>query len=233
MPKGKKVSSGLRLAASAGSSVDGTSAPTVAKVFDERPITIPGYKLFATGVEPIDTPTLEQHEAALAFCGGAHDAAPYWIADLMRYAETRADWRERLSQVQDATGLAKQTVENLAYLGRRVGPKAREIAPSPSHAMEVAALPAVEQMDWLQKAAGADWSVKELRARVKAGRPALVAPGACQRCGNAGQDRLIQRWHLSVGDLHERPLLCDSCAPMVAVAVKNALAPIGKAVVNG
>jgi hypothetical protein len=74
--------------------------------------------------------------------------------------------------------LERQTLLNLHSVVKRVAEPERIIAPSPSHAAEVASIKdAVEQRQWLEKARDEELPVRELRKRIRASRKETVLEG--------------------------------------------------------
>ena len=69
------------------------------------------------------------------------------------------------------------TIENRVWIGSRVQGRARELAPSISHAAEVATLEPVEQERWLERAQTEGWSQRDLRMELRAARRRLVLEG--------------------------------------------------------
>jgi N6-adenosine-specific RNA methylase IME4 len=146
-------------------------------LFDERPIDLDGFKLTARAVEVDGRPSLKAWQRALEFASAAHEGSPYWVGDLVAYADTRAEWREKLSQAIAVTRLAEQTLHNLGYISRHIQTPERQLAPTISHAKEVAALPSSEQAEWLGKAATEGWTVREMKLEMRAARRRRVLEG--------------------------------------------------------
>jgi hypothetical protein len=146
-------------------------------LFDERPIQLPGFCLRARKAEPIGRPTKEQWQVAFELAEAAEESSPYWVGDLALYADTRADWAEQLSQIVAPQKMARHTIENLKSISKRVGPRARALAPSRSHASEVAAMPAPDQERWLQRATDENWTQRELARAIKASQRETVLDG--------------------------------------------------------
>lgn len=149
-------------------------------ILDERPIELNGFTLRARSARAVGRPTLDQFTAAITFATGAYDASPYWVGDLCNYAEGRKDWAEKLDQAMEVSGLARHTLVKLAYIARRTPPEIRKIAPSISHAEEVAALPTASQRRFLEKATSEGWTKNELRQHVRAAARREVIDGQAQ-----------------------------------------------------
>lgn len=152
---------------------------TVKRVHVVEPITIGCYKLTATGCEIHGRPTFADHEGVGEFIKRAHRASGFWLADWLRYGETRRDWQERISQVVDATGLSEKTVKNIRAVGA-IEPSRRRDS---SHGVEfghheaVASLTPEEQSEWLERVESEGWNVHELRANIKASKRTKVIEG--------------------------------------------------------
>jgi N6-adenosine-specific RNA methylase IME4 len=151
--------------------------PAGGMLFDISPIKIAGFTLRARGIQPVGRPTLEQWTAALQFANAAQESSPYWVGDLLNYADTRADWKEAIDQAMSIAGIARHTAINLAYVARHVEEPEREIAPTLSHAAEVAPLPKDQQRKYLKTAQREGWTRRELRLQIKAEKRPLVLEG--------------------------------------------------------
>jgi N6-adenosine-specific RNA methylase IME4 len=147
-------------------------------LFDERPIKLEGFTLRARRAEAVGKPTIAQWTAAFQFATAAEESSPFWVGDLWVYAEERPDWREELSQALADVGrpLSDKTLSNLGYVSRHVSDDARALAPTISHAGEVASLEPEEQVTFLDKAKTEGWTSRDLRLHVRqAKRPAIIS----------------------------------------------------------
>lgn len=147
------------------------------ELFDARPIGLEGFNLFARSAVAVGTPTIRQWQTVLQFASAAHEASPYWIGDLLAYAESREDWLEKLSQAFTVTGLAEKTLYNLASISRHVEEPERALAPSLSHAAEVASLERPEQTRYLTLARKEGWTRQEMRVQIRNAKRARVIEG--------------------------------------------------------
>jgi len=158
--------------------------PVIGKdtLFDERPIEVGGFALRSREVWPLPgvTPTLDGWAAALQLAGAAQDSSPFWVGDLLEYAETRADWREKLEQAKTVTKLAHHTLQNLTSISRKVKGRARELAPSLSHAAVVTALEPEEQERLLEEARDGGWTVNRLSKAVSIAKRSTVLEGQAE-----------------------------------------------------
>lgn len=146
-------------------------------LFDVTPITLQGFKLRARSVVAVGSPTPSQWQAAMSFANASEESATYWVGDLLAYAESREDWKDKLDQITDVTGYAHQTILNMTYVARHVDEAERIIAPSFSHAKEVAALPKPEQRKWLKKARERKWTRREMRQEMRISNRSKIIEG--------------------------------------------------------
>src|SRR4051812_43298326 len=120
-------------------------------LFDTRPVEVGSFRLRGRSVQPVGKPTIKEFQQALALACEFHESSPYWIGGLVAYAESRDDWKEKLSQAMTVTGLAEQTLHNLGHVYRKTTDRTRGLAPSPGHADAVTAMPEAEQIEWLER----------------------------------------------------------------------------------
>lgn len=152
-------------------------ARETASMFDAQPVTIGGFVLRGRSAEPIGTPTLDDWTFAFDYATHTEEASPYWVADLLAYADSRTEWSERLDQAKALTGLALQTLYAHNHVGTKVKGRARALAPSYSHAREVAKLDHDEQERWLDKARTEHWSSREMVKEIAASKRRNVIEG--------------------------------------------------------
>jgi N6-adenosine-specific RNA methylase IME4 len=150
-----------------------------------KPIEIGGFALRAHGAAPISDkvkPTKQGWLAAASFAQAAERAAPYWVGDLMCWLEETSGWGDdTVESLMSELGLARQTLYNAKSLASKLGPKAREAAPSFSHARAVAALPPKKQLEVLERARDEELTASQtakiaqrvMRPRVVEGQAAL------------------------------------------------------------
>lgn len=153
------------------------------EVFDERPINLEGWQLRHQAALPQGKPTLKDTQRALAFASASHESSPYWVGDIVSYAESRIDWKEKLSQAMTVTGLAEGTLHNLASIARRVAPAERELSPSLDHSSIVAKLPVADQRKWLKKAKTEGWNRREFRMELQASQRRGIIEGQADIAG--------------------------------------------------
>lgn len=112
--------------------------------------------------------TYEQYEALGSLLGRWRRSSGWWIGDWINYGE--GAWGERYAQALHETKLAEQTLLNMSYVCRQIPYERRLDGVDFSVHAVVAPLPPREQKAWLKKAKAGDWTVAELRARIKAKR---------------------------------------------------------------
>lgn len=134
---------------------------------DESPIELNGFRLTARSAVPIGRPSLADWTKTCAFAAAVEEAAPYWLADLLDYAETRTDWNERLDQAIAATNLARKTILNHSSVGRKVQGRARQLSPSFTHSRVVAKLEPKEQEKWLEEARSRELTSSEMAREIR------------------------------------------------------------------
>lgn len=136
--------------------------------FDESPIKLGNVVLKHHEAVINPKATDDEIQDALRFATAAADSSPYWVGDLVAFVEDDAQRAERESQILGETGMAEQTLANLASVSRRVLGPERALAPSIGHAETVAKMAKKDQRKWLGKARTEGWNVREFRLEVKA-----------------------------------------------------------------
>jgi Thioredoxin len=106
--------------------------------------------------------------------GGLANASTWWLGDWAAYGERR--FGERYTAAMAVTGFDYQTLRNYAYIARRFDVSRRRDTLSFAHHAEVAALPASEQEEWLDRAEQNGWSRNELRTRLRDEKRRRKAP---------------------------------------------------------
>jgi len=98
----------------------------------------------------------------------------WWLGGWWRYGERT--YGESASQAAP-TGLALKTVQNAAWVSGRIEPSRRREGLSVSHHEQVARMEDPDEQDrWLDKAEADQWSVAEMRGRIKAAERAIDMP---------------------------------------------------------
>ena len=136
----------------------------------QRPIVLhEHFTLSATGLTVTGQPTFAQYEDVGTFIKRAHQASGFWLADWLRFGESRTEWAERLSQVQDATGLSVKTLANIRAVGAIEKSRRRDGVAFAVHA-EVAGLAPADQSRWLERAETEGWDRREIRHAIRAAK---------------------------------------------------------------
>lgn len=152
------------------------------RFFNDRPVEVGGFTFWARHVVPHagQAQTREGWTLALEFAEACEAGSSYWLGDLIEYLDTREDWREQRTQLRSLTKLARHTLENLATVSRKVKGRARELAPTISHASRVTSLEPPVQEVLLQQARDDDWTVPRLTKAVKQHKSGVVLEGQAE-----------------------------------------------------
>lgn len=139
-----------------------------------EPIKIGHYTLHEKGLDVDGDPTYDEHERVGDFISRAHEASGWWLADWLRYGETRRDWKERLEAAEGASRLTRKTLMNVRSIGAIEPSRRRDDLEFGMHE-PVAGLEPNEQSRWLERAAEEGWDRNELRREIRAaGRRAVI-----------------------------------------------------------
>ncbi|MFI6394275.1 LmbU family transcriptional regulator [Nonomuraea sp. NPDC050547] len=126
------------------------------------------------------------------------DSSSWWLGDWLVYGQQK--YPERYKAAIEETSLDYQTLRNYAWIARKFPVSRRRDTLSMQHHVEVAALSANEQDQWLSRAEEMGWSRNELRRQMKGGRQAHCN-GNSIRLGNAIEIRVTeerkQLWELA------------------------------------
>ena len=141
-----------------------------------------GFVFTETSCDVTGRPTIDQYEAAVSFAKRSRKASGWWCADLLRYGSRRADWKERLSQVQDMTGLSEKTLQNIRAIGA-IEPSRRRDGLEFSLHDPVVGMPDDEQTEWLEKAEKEGWNLQEFRMEIRASKRRKVIEGQAHLAG--------------------------------------------------
>lgn len=137
---------------------------------------VPGSALEAAGAVVTETslvlsdPDLPwaDYERLGSFLGQMNRACAWWVGDLILFGE--AVYGEIHAQIEQALGLAPQTIANRASVARHVPPERRRASlPFGVHA-EVAYLDPKERDRWLDRAEREQWTRAKLREEMRAVR---------------------------------------------------------------
>lgn len=106
----------------------------------------------------------EQWHSAVMELARMNRAGQFWLGDAILYGEAR--FGDMYAQAIELTGLDYATVANAIRTARAIPPDRRRESLTYSHHLIVAALPAPEQDEWLQKAEEDGLTVQRLRSRL-------------------------------------------------------------------
>jgi hypothetical protein len=110
----------------------------------------------------------DDYERLGTFLGSMNRACSWWVGDFILFGEKI--YGELYAQIEDALGLAPQTLSNRASVARHIPPNRRRAAlPFGVHA-EVAYLEPRERDLWLDKAERGQWTRAKLREEMRAAR---------------------------------------------------------------
>lgn len=116
----------------------------------------------------------EDYERLGAFIGEMNRACAWWVGDLVNFGEDI--YKEKHAQIEQALGLAPQTIANRASVARHIPPSRRRPSLAFGTHAEVAYMPARERDHWLSLAVKGGWTRAKLREEMRAAglRPGLV-----------------------------------------------------------
>lgn len=187
--------------------------------FDARPIVVRGFVFkgrSAVVEDPKVKPTAKDWLAAIAFAGAAEAGSPYWVADLLNYAESRTDWEDRVDTLIAESGYARQTLLNISHVGRKVQGKARELAPTFSHAKAVASLSPADQVSVLTQARDDELTVSETSKAAHRLSKRVIAEGDGAPC--------VNEKHTWIDRYHTLAPVCERCGVKGVIVSKPYLA---------
>lgn len=129
------------------------------------------------------------------------DSSCWWLGDWMRYGKDH--YTDRYQRGIRAVGLSYQTLRNYAWVSRRFDLGRRRPTLSFQHHAELASMPVEEQNLWLDRAEQGQWTTKQLRSAIRAGRQGgrqPLAPADPRRVLEVPGSR-FQRWHKAAEQL--------------------------------
>ena len=159
--------------------------PALAKVRRMQPIVIGCYTLHETGITVRGRPSFGEHSGVGEFIQRAYKACGWWLADWLRYGESRDDWTEKLSQAVDATGLSEKRLKNVRAVGAIPPSRRRDGVEFGLHE-EVAGLTPEDQEKFLELAETEGLDRRELRLMIHASQRRRVIEGQAQLEGMFG-----------------------------------------------
>jgi N6-adenosine-specific RNA methylase IME4 len=160
------------------------------RIPETKPITIGHYVLTSKGLTVDETrgrPSYEEHAGVGDFIHRAVQASEWWLADWLRYGDSRVDWQAQLEAAEGATGLSLKRLKNIRAIGAIEPSRRRDDLDFGMHD-PVAALAPAEQTKWLEQAVVEGWDRHELRQAIRASHRRAVVDGQARL---KGQSRVL------------------------------------------
>jgi hypothetical protein len=132
--------------------------------------------LTRVGLRMPERMTFEHWERTGAQLSGIVDSSSWCLGDWLVYGKEQ--YSDRYRHVVQAVGLDYQTLRNYAWVAGRFELARRRPGLSFQHHAEVASMLPDDQDRWLDEAESGGWSVKQLRAAIKAARSGGAADAA-------------------------------------------------------
>ena len=114
------------------------------------------------------------YEQLGAFIGEMNRACSWWVGDLIVFGEKV--YGETYAQIEQAIGLAPQTIANRASVARHIPPERRIPGLAFGTHAEVAYLPPRERDRWLRLADKSGWTRAKLREEMRVARGEELSP---------------------------------------------------------
>lgn len=146
-------------------------------ITNQRPITIGGFTLTATGMEVRGRPSKVEYEAVGEFINRTVEACGFWRVDWITYGDGREDWKKEIDSMIDAGVMTDQAARQARYLGKNVPISRRVTGVGFAQHCEVAGCDAQDQVPWLEKAQAHGWTARELRMEIRASKRRKVLEG--------------------------------------------------------
>jgi N6-adenosine-specific RNA methylase IME4 len=164
-------------------------AEALAIRFDDTPYVLGPYVLTTTGMEVHGKrpPSLKEHLAAGTFACRAFKRSGWWLADWLRYGESRRDWAEILDQAHSLTGLSLQTLRNVRALGA-IPPGVRDPEVEFTLYRPLVGMEPERITHYVERSKTEGWGNRELRQVVRADKRAAVIEGQAHL---EGQHRVL------------------------------------------
>lgn len=134
-----------------------------------EPIVLNGFTLTQRGVKVAGRPSLPQFQGTFDFVTRVHKFAGFWLVDLIKYAESRPDWKDQIDHLIDAEVLTEKTLKQYRYLGKHMLDEEERVegVGFGKHAI-VAAMAPENQKDWLERAKDQGWTDQDLKEEIRA-----------------------------------------------------------------
>lgn len=150
-----------------------------------EPIVLNGFQLTSTGVIVAANvrPSLAEYQGTFDFVTRVHKFSGFWLADMIAYADTRPEWKEKIDQIIDAEVLDEDSVKQYRYVAKNVPPENRVEGVAYGHHAAVAGLPGEEQTEWLERSKEKGWTQRELKENIRAAARVKVVDGQAKLQG--------------------------------------------------
>lgn len=137
----------------------------------DKPFELNGFQFTRKGVKvPRGTkPTFGDFHGTFDFVIRVHKASGFWLVDLIKYADSRPEWADKVDQLIDADVITEKTLKQYRYLGRHMLQEEERIegVGFGKHAI-VAAMAPENQKEWLEKAKDQGWNTTDLKEEIRA-----------------------------------------------------------------
>lgn len=148
------------------------------KPYDVRAIKLPGFVLDEQGLHVVGRPNFEQYQGAGDFIKRTHQASGWWLADWIKYGESRSDWSDRLdAELGAEAGVTEQTVRNYRRVSKAFPPEARVEGVSFAHHAAVAGAEPAEARQILSEARTEGWTAAETQKQWRARKRTKIIEG--------------------------------------------------------
>lgn len=142
----------------------------------DEPMVIGCYTFTPTGMEVRGTPTFNEHMGVGEWARRAYLRSGWWLADWLRYGESREDWKDRIQQAHELTGLALGTLRNIRVLGSVAVAQRRKDLDFGLY-FPIASLEPDEQDEIIDLAVTEGWDRNDIRKEVASRKRATVIQG--------------------------------------------------------
>lgn len=153
----------------------------VPALFDPRkPFELNGFQFTRKGVRvPRGTdPSFGAFHGTVDFVIRVHKASGFWLVDLIKYADSRPEWEDKVDQLIDADVITEKTLKQYRYLGKHMLDEEERIegVGFGKHAI-VAAMAPESQREWLEKAKDQGWNTADLKDEIRASERVKIIDG--------------------------------------------------------
>jgi hypothetical protein len=156
----------------------------------------------------------EEYERLGQFIGDMNRACAWWVGDLVVFGEEI--YGEAHAQIEQALGLAPQTIANRASVARHIPPGRRKQSLSFGTHAEVAYLPAKERDHWLSLADKGGWTRAKLREEMRNARAIDIGDGVLVD-DRVGRSVVNSTHDAALGSSTVRTIECPHCGEEVTI----------------